>query len=240
MADEIVVHAEDIKREGFLLKKSKVLKTWRKRWFVLTPQYLCAFKTESDQQKVTEFIYMNECSSVKSVDQETGKENSFCVITPARTFFLIASSPAEKEVWMDDITNHCMPLLFTMGTDTPFRRCVSPLAAIEEDGDATTIQDSETSLTSAVSPTALAAALTTKLEVVKDQRCCLCLPEGLLEPCGVCSHSPAVCVFLAVMRHLTTPEVERNVRRERRAGVSDRAGTSDHSNDLVRNALLDL
>lgn len=46
METTIPLH-EDLKniiKEGFLEKESRTLKTWRKRWFVLTPNTLYSFK----------------------------------------------------------------------------------------------------------------------------------------------------------------------------------------------------
>eukprot|EP00438_Fugacium_kawagutii_P016673 Skav229383 [mRNA] locus=scaffold584:246781:247140:- [translate_table: standard] len=103
MADQILIHKDDIVMEGFLVKQSKHLKEWRQRWFVLTPQYLCSFKSQGDYTNPTEFVRLAECSTVRSADEATGKENSLCVQTPQRSFCLIAGSAAEKEQWISRI-----------------------------------------------------------------------------------------------------------------------------------------
>mmetsp|Transcript_98576 Transcript_98576/g.274274 ORF Transcript_98576/g.274274 Transcript_98576/m.274274 type:complete len:122 (-) Transcript_98576:129-494(-) len=103
MASEIIVHPDDIIKEGFLVKQSKFMKEWRRRCFVLTPQYLCSFRNQGDYRNPTEFIRLRECSTVKSADEDTGKENSFRVDTPERVFYLIADSAAEKEAWIGHI-----------------------------------------------------------------------------------------------------------------------------------------
>jgi len=103
MSAEIIVHRDDVKKEGWLVKQSKHLKEWRKRWFVLTPQYLCSFKSQGEYRNPTEAIRLRECSTVKSADEDTGKENSFRVDTQARVFYLIADSPSEKESWIGHI-----------------------------------------------------------------------------------------------------------------------------------------
>jgi len=103
MATEIVVHRDDIIKEGWLVKQSKHMKEWRKRWVVLTPQYICAFKKEGDLRNPTEAIRLRECSTVKSADDETGKENSFRVDSPQRSFYLIADAAAAKEGWVGAI-----------------------------------------------------------------------------------------------------------------------------------------
>lgn len=80
-----------------MVKQSKHLKEWRQRWFVLTSQYLCSFKAEGDYTNPTEYVRLAECSTVKSAEDSTGKENSFCVQTAQRSFCLIARNAAEKE-----------------------------------------------------------------------------------------------------------------------------------------------
>jgi len=112
---QIIVRKEDIKLEGFLEKQSKVVKNWRTRWLVLTCDFLCAFKTNRDYDEPTEHIRLAECLSVKSAEKDTGMENSFCVVTEDRTFLLIASSAAEKEVWMSTIMDLCLPMLIRTG-----------------------------------------------------------------------------------------------------------------------------
>lgn len=96
---------DDIQHEGFLLKESRVLRYWRKRWFVLTSEYLYSFKDEGIYRRPTETIRIEDCFSVKSRDRETGREHSFTVQSPRRTFFLMASSRIERETWITAIAN---------------------------------------------------------------------------------------------------------------------------------------
>eukprot|EP00929_Paragymnodinium_shiwhaense_P042530 TRINITY_DN21996_c0_g1_i1.p1 TRINITY_DN21996_c0_g1~~TRINITY_DN21996_c0_g1_i1.p1 ORF type:complete len:122 (-),score=27.83 TRINITY_DN21996_c0_g1_i1:164-529(-) len=103
MATEIVIHREDITKEGWLVKQSKFMKDWRRRWMVLTPHYLCSFKTQGDYRNPSEVLRLSECSTVKSAAEELGKENSFRVDAPNRIFYLIADSAADKEAWIGSI-----------------------------------------------------------------------------------------------------------------------------------------
>mmetsp|Transcript_32384 Transcript_32384/g.69019 ORF Transcript_32384/g.69019 Transcript_32384/m.69019 type:complete len:119 (+) Transcript_32384:67-423(+) len=103
MSTEIIVHRDDVIKEGWLVKQSKFMKDWRRRRIVLTPQYICSFKEEGDLRNPTEAIRLRECSTVKSAEEDTGKENSFRVDTPDRVFYLIADSAAEKESWIGNI-----------------------------------------------------------------------------------------------------------------------------------------
>merc|ERR1712137_234503 len=103
MSAEIIIHRDDIVKEGWLVKQSKHMKEWRRRWCVLTPQYLCTFKQQGELRNPSEAIRLRECSTVKSAEEETGKENPFRVDTPGRVFHLIADTTAEKEAWIGNI-----------------------------------------------------------------------------------------------------------------------------------------
>ena len=48
----------------------------------------------------TEYLLLRDCTTVKSADEETGKEHSFKVESSERTFYLTAGSAAEKESWI--------------------------------------------------------------------------------------------------------------------------------------------
>merc|ERR1712137_776987 len=119
MSAEIIIHRDDIVKEGWLVKQSKFMKEWRRRWVVLTPQYLCTFKQQGEYRNPSEVIRLRECSTVKSAEEETGKENSFRVDTPGRVFHLIADATAEKEVWIGNIG----------------RQMIRPTAMVENDFD---------------------------------------------------------------------------------------------------------
>merc|ERR1712137_1079498 len=103
MSAEIIIHRDDIVKEGWLVKQSKFMKEWRRRWVVLTRDYLCSFKQQGEYRNPSEAIRLRECSTVKSAEEETGKENSFRVDTPGRVFHLIADNATEKEAWIGNI-----------------------------------------------------------------------------------------------------------------------------------------
>ena len=48
----------------------------------------------------TEYLLLKDCSTVRSADEETGRENSFKIESSDRTFYLVASSAEEKESWI--------------------------------------------------------------------------------------------------------------------------------------------
>eukprot|EP01017_Pseudomicrothorax_dubius_P049158 TRINITY_DN909_c0_g1_i10.p1 TRINITY_DN909_c0_g1~~TRINITY_DN909_c0_g1_i10.p1 ORF type:complete len:142 (-),score=26.36 TRINITY_DN909_c0_g1_i10:45-470(-) len=97
---------DDILKEGALQKQSKFWKEWRRRWFVLTPSCLYSFKDEKNYKEPTEIIPLKDCTTVKSADDETRKEHSFRIDCKDRSFFVVASSQAEKESWIGAIGIH--------------------------------------------------------------------------------------------------------------------------------------
>ena len=75
-------------KEGWLSKRSKYLKEWRRflslflllikkrRWFVLTANKVYTFKEQNKYEDPTEIIPLNECFTVKSAEEEIRKANS--------------------------------------------------------------------------------------------------------------------------------------------------------------------
>lgn len=64
----IIISRNDIVKEGWLLKQSKFLKDWRRRWIVLTSQYLCSFRSpESIHRTPTEALRLSDCSTVRII-----------------------------------------------------------------------------------------------------------------------------------------------------------------------------
>jgi len=119
MSAGIIISRDDVVKEGWLVKESMYLKQWRRRWFVLTPQYFCSFKEPNNYRNPTEAIRLRECSTVKSSSEVTGKDNSFRVETPERVFEVIAESSQDKESWIGNIG----------------RQMVRPTAMIDEQYD---------------------------------------------------------------------------------------------------------
>ena len=48
-------------------------------------------------------IYLKDCTTIKSAEDETKKENSFRIDCGERIFFIIANSNTEKESWIGAI-----------------------------------------------------------------------------------------------------------------------------------------
>eukprot|EP01017_Pseudomicrothorax_dubius_P025667 TRINITY_DN2797_c0_g2_i2.p1 TRINITY_DN2797_c0_g2~~TRINITY_DN2797_c0_g2_i2.p1 ORF type:complete len:119 (-),score=25.97 TRINITY_DN2797_c0_g2_i2:121-477(-) len=94
---------DNVIKEGYLTKQSKFWKTWRQRWFVLTPTSLYSFKEEKNYKDPTEVIPLKDCSTVKSAEDEVNKQYAFRIDCKDRTFYLTAASSSEKEGWIGAI-----------------------------------------------------------------------------------------------------------------------------------------
>jgi len=95
------IDTSSIRKEGWVFKESAVVRQYRKRWMVLTPDKLYSFKTErSYHQAPTEEIDLKSCGTVKSADDLTNRQFTFTVQIPDRNFFLMASSDAERNEWV--------------------------------------------------------------------------------------------------------------------------------------------
>nr|XP_020639975.1 GRB2-associated-binding protein 3 [Pogona vitticeps] len=118
---------------GWLIKSppEKKLKryAWRKRWFVLrqgrmsgNPDVLEYYRN-SHSKKPIRVIDLNECEVVKHsgssfIKKEFQNNSVFIVKTTYRTFYLVAKSEEEMQVWVHHITQICNFGHLEDGTDS--------------------------------------------------------------------------------------------------------------------------
>ena len=72
--------------------------TWKRRWFVLRPAHLAYYKTPAEYK----LLRLLEISEIHAITPVTLKrhENTFGIVTRARTFYLQAESQDEVEAWV--------------------------------------------------------------------------------------------------------------------------------------------
>ena len=98
-----VVREQDIILSANLTKRSRFLGQWRQRWVVLTSQFILTYEYPGHERvghAPTEFLVLKECSTVRSAEEETGKEFAFRIDHPDRTFFLAVETKEQKEAWI--------------------------------------------------------------------------------------------------------------------------------------------
>ena len=83
-------------REGFLEKRSKYIKSWRKRYVILTKTHLITHKYQHGWwETVTESITLNYNCKVQSGDNEI-----FKVMAQERTFYFKSADSSNKQAWI--------------------------------------------------------------------------------------------------------------------------------------------
>ena len=99
-------------KHGYLLKQSEVLKQWHLRYFVLSKECLCYYRTEKEslESAPKEVIFFNDMSLY--IDELPDKQTKYCLklvkrsLSPkitARTFFLCCFSEHERNEWLSQI-----------------------------------------------------------------------------------------------------------------------------------------
>lgn len=94
--------SEEIINQGWIYKRSRHLKRWRKRWMVLTPKYLMTYKTDNMKGR-TERILLQECLTIKSVDEDLKIPLTFRVDGKGVSFYFRADDITSKESWIGSI-----------------------------------------------------------------------------------------------------------------------------------------
>jgi hypothetical protein len=93
-----------ILKEGFLYKKGGVIKSWSRRFFVLSPQSLCYFKTE-DHQTLEPLgrIFLSDIVSISTDGPEKKKAFVFVLQTKKRAVLLQGANTEDRDKWINII-----------------------------------------------------------------------------------------------------------------------------------------
>jgi hypothetical protein len=91
-------------KEGFLIKRSRILKEWKKRWMVLTRTHLYSFESKGQYRNPTEKIPLKEVSTIKSYYKNQYERPQVFRIESDDTYFYLSSQDhQEKWAWMTAI-----------------------------------------------------------------------------------------------------------------------------------------
>lgn len=99
-------------KQGYLLKQSEVLKQWHLRYFVLSKECLCYYRSEKEslEDAPKEVIFFNDMSLY--IDELPDKKNKYCLKLvkrslsskiATRAYFLRCFSQDERNEWLSQI-----------------------------------------------------------------------------------------------------------------------------------------
>lgn len=106
-------HNQGILKQGYLLKRSDVLKKWNIRYFVLTKECLCYYRSEQESKENApkELIFFNDMSLY--IDELREKETKYCIkivkrslshtVAASRIYTLCTFSEDERNEWLSQI-----------------------------------------------------------------------------------------------------------------------------------------
>jgi len=97
-------------RSGYLVKKGRTNKVWKKRWFVLSSNILVYYKTREGEEAAENLagkIVLNQDCSVNVADESIKRRFCFILSTRFRNYFLQAADQYEMAAWIESIRFHC-------------------------------------------------------------------------------------------------------------------------------------
>eukprot|EP01084_Bolivina_argentea_P110813 197803_1 len=91
--------ASKVLKEGWLQKKSRHIRVWRKRWVVITLNNLITYKTQEKQEK-TELFDVEELETISS----TQNDGAFCIKTNDKKYiYFKCDKISQKQEWINNI-----------------------------------------------------------------------------------------------------------------------------------------
>ena len=90
-------------RAGWLMKQGEIIKTWRRRWFVLKDGKLFWFLDQNvtAASPTRGVVDLSKCLSVKGAEDIINRAHGFELSSREDTQYFIADSAKEKEEWIN-------------------------------------------------------------------------------------------------------------------------------------------
>eukprot|EP00826_Nyctotherus_ovalis_P065674 TRINITY_DN9659_c0_g1_i10.p1 TRINITY_DN9659_c0_g1~~TRINITY_DN9659_c0_g1_i10.p1 ORF type:complete len:143 (-),score=25.97 TRINITY_DN9659_c0_g1_i10:90-518(-) len=89
-----------ILKEGWLKKRSKYLKMWKRRWVVMTPTHIYTYKNYKRYINPTESISITSYRLQADALKNTKKEYTFGIVGDERTFYFQGENNEERKSWI--------------------------------------------------------------------------------------------------------------------------------------------
>ncbi|KAM8977262.1 differentially expressed in FDCP 6 homolog [Pelodytes ibericus] len=93
---------QDVLKQGYLLKKGNLRRTWTERWFVLKPGSLCYYVSEECKEMKGSIAVDKDCG-VEILPDRDGRRCMFCVKTTTKTHEMSASDTKHRQEWLTAI-----------------------------------------------------------------------------------------------------------------------------------------
>ena len=88
-------------KQGYLTKQGNRFKTWKIRWFTLTPTNLAYHR--SYQRELIDQILLSAVEKIEDGYSRSGINNSLVVITHGRTYLMYAESSQDRDDWLIEL-----------------------------------------------------------------------------------------------------------------------------------------
>merc|ERR1711870_64956 len=91
--------------EGWVWKRSRYLKRWRRRYLVLRAGQLMSFKSRGGSGKeATEIIPVAAITNVLVASQQLQQTRVFSVQAGKREFLMVCDFEADRDAWLSELT----------------------------------------------------------------------------------------------------------------------------------------
>ncbi|KAM9831252.1 pleckstrin homology domain-containing family A member 1-like [Neosynchiropus ocellatus] len=99
------IQSQSVIKTGYCVKQGAVMKTWKRRYFVLEQNSLSYYKSEQEREPLR-VIPLKDVQKVQEGPHSDNmtRDNLFEVVTSSRTFYIQTDSPEETAKWIRSIT----------------------------------------------------------------------------------------------------------------------------------------
>lgn len=102
--------SETIIKTGFLEKRSKYLKNWKKRFIVLTTHSILSYVDKTEGSDCTMNLELSECTNFEKIKDESGLETTLSFVNDGKIYLLKGTDEKEIEDWfkliMENVNNN--------------------------------------------------------------------------------------------------------------------------------------
>eukprot|EP01102_Stenamoeba_stenopodia_P014119 TRINITY_DN465_c0_g1_i1.p1 TRINITY_DN465_c0_g1~~TRINITY_DN465_c0_g1_i1.p1 ORF type:complete len:231 (+),score=50.13 TRINITY_DN465_c0_g1_i1:51-743(+) len=88
-------------KDGYLTKQGGLVKSWKKRWFILKNNFLYYFKSPNHLSNTKGAVLLDDAMAQRA--QFPGKSHGFTIQTQDRLYYLYAASDLDAEDWINAI-----------------------------------------------------------------------------------------------------------------------------------------